>query len=773
MTIQWLPPYSATIYIGVLLACLLVIWLARRWATSPLAQGWLLMALRAVLLGLLIVLLLNPTEVTEIKAPPSPAEMVFLVDCSQSMGLDRPISRLEQVKRVLQQSITPSSATSSVRPVVYRFGRQVSAISSLDELQADDDATRLLDPLERLPAQCGANRPAGVVILSDGRTTETSGFKEIAEIYKTWKVPLHVFPVSDQGMVGDIAIQELVVPRLAPPGTRVPVHVQITSHGFQGRRAEIRIRRANDRWAKPLASLPVTLLGGPQSHDMLIEPDTSLRELMLEVSPLPGEAITENNRVPFQIASVVKKLRVIYMEATLGDEYQWLREAITEDPNIECLAMEVQQQFTSNQRLQRVDDPARGYPETREELFRYDVVICSDISRAAFTQDQLNWTRELVARRGGGFAMVGGNTSFGAGGWDRTVWDELIPVKMSGERPGSLGEGYTFGQLRVVIPGAVERHPIWRMAEDPLLNISILNRMPAFSGTNLIDRVKPGATVLGRTDRAMPYAGIMPVFACQSFGKGRTFAMTTDTTATWGREFESTWGEGGDNRYFRKFWRNVVKWLGENSITGSQRLRVETDKVIYRPGQPIQVSARAFDDKREESVKYQIVARLKLPAPTTDSMAPEAQPTLEESPLLPGAGEVIYRGRLTAPTIVAMKSPSPATASSLRTAVLEVVAYDQGRVAGREELNVQVLDDSAEFHDLQSDPQRLEELARLSGGKVAYTAKDLTKLLATAKPADGETVVSRQPAWDRPAFWLLLLMLLVVEWIVRRYRGLA
>jgi len=47
----------------------------------------------------------------------------------------------------------------------------------------------------------------------------------------------------------------------------------------------------------------------------------------------------------------------------------------------------------------------------------------------------------------------------------------------------------------------------------------------------------------------------MPVFACESYGKGRTFAFAPDTTVDWGRFFESQWGEGGDNRYFRRFWR--------------------------------------------------------------------------------------------------------------------------------------------------------------------------------------------------------------------------
>ena len=46
------------------------------------------------------------------------------------------------------------------------------------------------------------------------------------------------------------------------------------------------------------------------------------------------------------------------------------------------------------------------------------MVICSDIARTAFTPEQLDWTVELVGKRGGGFAMVGGFTSFGSGGWD-------------------------------------------------------------------------------------------------------------------------------------------------------------------------------------------------------------------------------------------------------------------------------------------------------------------------------------------------------------------
>ena len=88
--------------------------------------------------------------------------------------------------------------------------------------------------------------------------------------------------------------------------------------------------------------------------------------------------------------------------------------------------------------------------------------------------------------------------------------------------------------------------------------------------------------------------------------------MATDTTWAWGTEFEKSWGEG-DNRYFRKFWRNVVYWLTENRGGSNRRLRVETDKVFYRPGQPIEVTARAYDQKLSETDAYHVVARLRSP----------------------------------------------------------------------------------------------------------------------------------------------------------------
>ena len=234
----------------------------------------------------------------------------------------------------------------------------------------------------------------------------------------------------------------------------------------------------------------------------------------------------------------------------------------------------------------------------------------------------------------------------------------------------------------------------------------------------------------------------MPVFACQAYGRGRTFAMTPDTTFDWGKDFERSWGEN-DNRYFRKFWRNVVSWLGENSAQGSRRLRIETDKQIYRPDQPIRVTVRAYDEKLEETTKYRLVAQLRSPTPPSAAAAGQPEAPIQEFPLTLGSGDAEYRGELPAPSPNQLATASDA--ASLRPLTLEVVAYEGSSVAAKTDVGLQLLNDFAEFRDPRPDAPRLEQLAQASGGQVLRSPLDLTTLLAgyQPRPASGPSGVSR------------------------------
>ncbi len=166
-----------------------------------------------------------------------------------------------------------------------------------------------------------------------------------------------------------------------------------------------------------------------------------------------------------------------------------------------------------------------------------------------------------------------------------------------------------------------------------------------------------------------------------------------------------------------------------------------------------------------ETNRYRVAARLCLPGDD------ESQPFDTASlGLVPQLAEKIYVGKLAAPAADRFTDSSGTT---LHKMVLEVAALDgEERVAGSR-LELQVIDDPAEFRDPRPDPAALVRLAEATGGGVIRSGEELSSLLARHQEASIRTVVTRWPLWDTPLLWLALLGLLSAEWVVRRLKGLA
>lgn len=749
----WQPLYDLWLYALLAAGIVLLIVIARRIAVAPKQRSWLLLIPRLCVLLAVGALLLNPVERRQSQLPPQPASAALLVDCSKSMVLGRPESRLSQVQRAIDEATRRLSPQARPTIDLYRFGEHLAAVPGLAELSPADDASQLAAALERLPARFGDRPPRVVVVFSDGAVDSADRLPELAAGYANLGIEVHAFLPPEQEVVGDVGITDLAVPQRVTIGDIATIRTTISSSGYDGQRVVLEVRPADRPDVPAIATLPLTLDGGPQPVELVVQVDRDLGELAIQVPELQGEAVAENNSIRFRLTERSRNLKVLYMEGTVGTEYRWLQDALQEDSDIECVSMTVNNQYAARPTLQRIDDPYRGYPVTREELFEYDVVICSDISQASFTPEQIDWTVDLVANRGGGFAMIGGHTAFGSGGWDRTEWEKLVPFDMAGRRD-YLGTGFN-----VRVPIEIESHPIWQIVDDPQQNRAVLDAMPAFNGTNLISRIKPAATLLGETAAPLPGVGVMPVFACETFGRGRTFAMSTDTTVDWGRFFESQWGEG-DNRYYRKFWRNVVRWLAENSRASQRRLLVQTDRLIYSPGDPIRITAEAFDENLEPATGYRVAARL-LPAGGAPDDATAKIPAID---LPASAALAAYTGELPARLLRGQDDP----ARPMQPVRLLVTAWDGDENVAESSIDLQLLHRSDEWLDPHPQPQNLQQLADAGNGERLQSSQQLAGLLNRFRPTQGETLVHTLPRWDGPVLWVVLLGLLGLEWCLRR-----
>lgn len=729
-----------------LLAALLLglpLWLtARNPLLQPRRVRLVVLGLRLAVAVLLLLILANPVDRRGSGSTRKPATGVVLVDTSRSMDLGEP-SRLEQGRRLLAEALGPELA--GVRVLTFDAGPGVEA-AGLGELTANPASRRtcLGAALVRGVALAQANGVRQVVVVSDGRTDDPAVLADAAAAAAGRGMRVSVVPVGEPPSRPNLALVNCQAERQAPPGSRLPVTAVVRVSGGSGQSVDLVLE---DGTGKALARDRFPAVDGTYARPLqaqLGERDTALR---LKLLPLENELSSADNDLAFTVRVSRLPIRVLYMEGSNHKnkrwtdtlEYEFITKALAEDGLIEVDVLTVDEQKAEGGKLYDVRHPEKGFPTRREALLSYDVVICSDINRTIFTDAQLAWTVELVAQQGGGFCMIGGYTAFGAGKWDQTAWEQMIPVDMKTE-----ADGYKWDTVTPKIPEDARSHPIWHLDEDPDRCARILDAHPPFMGFNLVNRAKPAARVL-----ALHEAQAMPLIAVQAYGRGRSMAFVSDAAGGWGERYETEWGEGDhDNRHYRRFWLNTVRWLAENSLAAHRtRLLATTDAVNYLPGETVHLQARKLGLDRAEDLRRWRV-RAELPGVTGAASALE----LDER-------QARFHGTLLLP------EDTPA----VETLVRFTAEGPGGTPPESSEVAIRVLGADREMADPTPDRQTLEQLAERTGGTVIATPSQLAELLRT--PPETEQAGGRRfnvPLWDRAWLWFLILALMSAEWFLRK-----
>jgi Mg-chelatase subunit ChlD len=78
--------------------------------------------------------------------------------------------------------------------------------------------------------------------------------------------------------------------------------------------------------------------------------------------------------------------------------------------------------------------PPRGMPDSLADLQNYELLMLSNVPATALNQRQMEVVWKYVQELGGGFIMLGGDQSFGLGGYYRTVIEDILPVRSDFEK---------------------------------------------------------------------------------------------------------------------------------------------------------------------------------------------------------------------------------------------------------------------------------------------------------------------------------------------------
>ena len=746
-------------------------------------RNWIPLSLRWLGILLLLAFLLEPHWIS--LRPTRGANIVAVVaDNSQGLQLKevgQSKSRGEEMKDWLNGPdhswLARLEDTFQVRP--YRFDRDLSRLSNFNQLDFRGDRSNLGRTLQSMQDRFQKLPLAGIILLTDGNATDLEeGLPELPGL-----PPVYPVVVGNPGRIPDLSLDRIELRQTSFDDAPVTLKAEVSWRGNLRRQVEVAVDALEDPAIDTQLPDPIQLSLGPSGKSQAVTfqwrpMQSGLQFLEASVEPLEwvedtGEATELNNRRLFMLDRGQTEYRILYVSGRPNWEYKFLNRALAEDPQLHMVGLirvarrepkfefkgragessnPLFRGFGEEDETERYDQPVlvrlntrdqeelrEGFPQTAEDLFKYDGVILDDVEAEFFTFKQLDLLRKFASLRGGGLILLGGADALNAGGYADTPLAGALPVHI--DRPAKAPPSEDL-RWRLTREGWVE--PWMRIRSLETEERARLNAMPPFQVLNPLHSIKPGASVLAEVeDRS---GKRFPGLAAHPFGAGRVACLTVGDIWRWGLRDEN------DQEDLARFWRQMARWL----VTDTPR-QVSLEAKLK--GENIALEVVAWDAAYQKAELAQ--ARL------TISRVIELDEATEEQ----GFSQVSFQ--------VEPVSGEPGRFATTFTprdggaylAEVEVTDGD-GAVIGRAEAGWVTDPAGEEFRSLDPNRAILEELALRTGGQVLGLADlDGVSDLLSRQPAPFTETWTR-PLWHRNWLFLGILGCFLVEWAVRRLRGL-
>jgi uncharacterized membrane protein len=722
-------PHLGPLWCGLLiLAAVAWVWLIRRRMLTRMdpPHARLLLAPKLLVLLLLLLALFEPVWTVETHEP-TRGRLLALLDTSSSMDVadDGKSTRAARAKQALERMRKELPAGIGIETMEFDTAlRETNDKARRDAVRATDLGGALVALGERKDISAFL----GAVLFTDGGD-DPAGNPLLPP------VPLHALGFgANPETWNDVAIAAVEVPATAEKDVETEVNVDLVARtggggGFAAKLGRVTVLLEEERSSKwtVIATKTVSLANQrARIQFALPNKELGLRRHRVVADAQAGELSGLNNARTFAIDVQKKSLHVLYFTRELGMDFKMLRGELARDPGIAFTALfrTLSERFTlQGDRLAGDEELEAGFPTNEKTLALYECIILGSFPAEEWSAAQLAALVKYV-ENGGALVLLGGEKSFGRGGYAKTPLAAVMPWQIS----DAEGEPAA-GASAVKTPPAATGHPVMSGVEDLLVR-----QGATLESVNPVGELKPGATALMETragDRGVAVVAMMP------FGRGRVLGVACNTLWRWAAKGDAL------KTGYGLFWRQAVRHLSGKD-EGGRVFTVKWDKDAYRPGE-------------------QAVAEIRVPGGSdglrwsasvaqNDAGTPLAVEPLQGSPNA-WTAKLRLRGRGDyAVKLAAFRGESAVETyeKTLRVAPLT----DEGSRLELDEAFLRKLCErgsGAFFREGQVDELVKRIAANAGGGKVAMEAS-----LAQAGP------------W----FALLFLALLVAEWWLRRRRNL-
>jgi len=713
-------------------------------ATYTLARGrvrvldrGVMAALRVALLGVLLFCLLQPVLVLSTVVPQQNFVGV-LVDDSRSMSLANADGtvRSDFVSSAFApgQSDLLQKLSDRFTLRFFRFSSSTSRIDGPAELTYEGTHTDLADALDAARQELSGLPLSGLVMVTDGADNGNRPLADALVSLQAAGVPVFTVGVGDEEVSPDIELGRVEVPRSILAGSDLVVDVVVTQTGM--RRATVPLIVEDDQRILTQENVTLGSDGEPvvaRVRFHLDEPGP--RRIRFRIPPQPGERVDRNNAREVQIDVRAEREKILYFEGEPRFEVKFMRRAVEDDDNIQLVVL----QRTAESKFLRLavdsaDELVAGFPKTRAELDSYRGLVLGSVEASFFTHDQLQMIADFVSERGGGVLFLGGHNAFAEGGWAGTPVEEVMPVVLGTPAPAF------FSEVKVAPTPAGLAHPAVQLGSEDSDPSQRWDSLPPITVVNRISEVKPGATTL--LTGPVQGGGGQIILAHQRYGRGKAIAFTPQDSWLWQMSAQVP----VDDQSYEAFWQQMLRWL----VDGVPRpVTVTLDHERAERGEPVRVTAMVADSSYLEVDDATVVARITSPSGGVSQV--------------PAEWTVDRDGEYVAQFVPTEEGEYE----------VDVSASRDGHTLGSDGGFVRTAPSDDEFFGAGRRTRTLQRIAEETGGRF-YTPDDVASLPEDISVTGaGVTLVEEKDLWDMPVLFLLIVLLMGLEWGYRRTRGLV
>jgi hypothetical protein len=683
--------------------------------------------LRLALVVTVAVLLCQPEWVEEYRPEERPTVAV-LWDASPSMTTrdvvpsDRPTAT-PVTRREAIASLTDPSSWSRLR------NRMEVVIQSFSP-EAPGRGSDLYEPLASAPETVRNLR--GVVLASDGDWNEGKPPVQAAARLRMMGVPVIAVTAGSPTPLPDVELLSLDAPTFGVAGKAVRVPFTIESALPREYLTSVTLRASDgDEVTKEVRIAPM----GRTSDWVVWKPKaTGDFTLTLSVPRHADETLADNNRLTAPISIREEKLKVLVVESYPRWEYRYLRNALSRDPGVEVSCLLFHPGLTKPGGGNK--DYIKQFPAGLDELSKFDVVFLGDVGLedGQLTSEQCRLLKGLVEHQASGLVFMPGLQGREHSLMDTELGD-LCPVVLDPSQPGGWGSR-TPNHFELTELG--RRSLLTKLADTEDDNAEVWEGLPGFQWYAPALRAKAGADVLCVHKDVSNDFGRLPLLVTRTFGAGKVLFMGTD--GAW------RWRKGVEDKYHYRFWGQVVRWMAyqRNMAKG------ETMRLYHVPDQPrahqtLTLHANVMDRGGEPLKDGDVSARVTAPSGKAE--------VVRFTSAGDEWGEYTARFDAAEPGKHTLVLVCKQTGATLKASffVQGVAAERVGRPAR---------------------PEVLEEVARVTRGKVVAVDKLDEVVRAIAEMPDPPPAVRRLQLWSHPAVMGAVVFLFGVFWVGRKAVGL-